>query len=320
MNCNPQALLAATLLLLPSGWLAADPIDRAKIAADARWVVHLDVDALRASRIGTNLLQGIVADQAASIKARASLDLPGIIRGTRSLTIYGADYESGSQGRGILLWQGAVEIEQIATAYLIQQAEAAKSGGSSIHRIREKPFPIYSLGDDIHAAVRPGGGLILGRSIDQIDNAARVLDGEANSLSTSNSFTSFPPLAGNFFFLAFAGAFGDDVRIHAQANVLKLTNGGRLAIGEQAGNLEIELILDARDDEATANIQQVAQGMLALAILTQGSNPELQDLMRRAAVTVDGRQVRMRLSIPADLAERQIEAGQPDAAADSSNK
>lgn len=303
---QPRAALLTAVLFAGLVAAPADPLNRAQVPADARWVVHLDVDALRASQIGTNLLQGIVADEAAKVKAKASLDLPGIVRGTRALTIYGADYESGSQGKGILLWQGVAEIEQIANAYLIQQAEAAKSGGSEIKRVQEKPFPVYAIGDDIHAAVRPGTGLILGRSVDQIETAVKVLEGKANSLSGSTAFNNFPSLSGNILFLAFTDAFGKDANIPAQANVLKLTNGGRLAISEVAGRVEIQLILNARDEEATANIQQVVQGILALATLTQSENPELQDLIRRTTLKVEGRQVLLNLSVPLDVVSKQI--------------
>lgn len=301
----------ATVLLLGVASGHADPLNRANVPADARWVVHLDVDALRNSRVGTNILQGVVADKAADVQASASLDLPGIIRGTRALTIYGADYESGSEGKGILLWQGITEIEQIASAYLIQQAEAGTAGGSKIHRVQEKPFPIYSVGDDIHAAVRPGTGLILGKSIEQIATAAAVLDGKVKNLAGTTTFLNFPKLEGSILFLA----FGKDANIHPQANVLKLTNGGRLAIGERNGHLNIELILDARDDEATANIQQVVQGMIALATLTQSENPELQNLIRGTSVKVAGRQVLLNLSVPLEVVNQQLPAAEDKAAA-----
>lgn len=298
--------VTAIVLLIGAG-SHAETLQRSSVPASSKWVLHLDVDALRKSKIGEGIMAGVVSEQAEAVQQTANLDLPGIIRGTHSITIYGADYESGSKGKGILLWKGDREIEQIASAFLIQQAEATKAGGGNIKRIQNKPYPIYSIDEDMHAAVISGKGLILGRSVDQLEAAVKVLNGEANSLLGTKAFTEYPKLTGGFFLMAFAESFGDSADMPPQAQVLKLADGGRIAMGEVNQDLRLQLILRARTDDGTQQIQQVIQGLLALATLGLGEEPELQTIIRATQVKADHRQVKLDLTIPFEQAVKQIE-------------
>ena len=89
--------------------------------------------------------------------------------------------------------------------------------------------------------------------------------------------------------------------------MLKLTDGGRFAIGEVGENLQIQLVLRARDEDVTQQIQQVAQGLLALATLSLGEEPELQSVLRATKVEVDGRLVKVDLAVPLEMALEQMD-------------
>lgn len=287
-----------------------DTLPRESVPAGSKWVLHIDMDGLRNSEIGDGLMKGIVADQADRVKKKTKLDLPAILNSSHSITIYGSDYESGAEGKGILLWRGDSEIEQIANAFLIQQAEATKAGEGSVKRVQENPFPIYSIDDEVRAAVVPGKGLILGRSQKQIADAVEVLNGNAKSLVSTESFKDYPELSGGFFLMAYAESFGESANVPPQAEVLKLTDGGRIAIGEENQNLLVQLILRARSEEVTQQIQQVIQGLLALATLSLGEEPGLQSIIRATRVNVDGRKVKLDLTFPLEEAMKQIEKTQ----------
>ncbi len=297
-------------LLLSVVCSPAETLQRSSVPANSKWVLHLDVDALRKSKIGEGIMAGVVQEQAKAVQEKANLDLPGIIRGTHSITIYGADYESGSEGKGILLWKGNPEIEQIANAFLIQQAEATKEGEGNITQIQAKPYPIYSIDDDMHAAVIAGKGLILGRSTNQIKAAVKVLNDGGGSLAGTTAFTEYPKLSGGFFLMAYAESFSAGANMPPQAQVLKLADGGRIALGEENQNLKFQLILRARSEEVTQQIQQVIQGLLALTTLGLGDEPALQQIVRASKVKVDGRRVEFELVVPLDEAVRQIEKKQ----------
>ncbi len=293
-------------LALAAATLTGAPLERSQVAADAKWLLHLDVEALLKSQLGAGLTKAVVAEAGDDLKEDAGLDLPAIIRNTGAIMAYGTDYKSGKDGKGILIWQGSKEIEQIASAFLVQQAEAAKAGAGNVKVVRSGSQPVYAFGDDMHVQVRPGGGLILGRTVAQIDDATQVLDGRAPSLKDRATFAEYSALPGGFFFLALAEGFNQNAEVPPQASVLKLADGGRIALGEADGKLRLQLTLKAQSEEVTQQIQQVVQGLLAIVTMTQTEAPELQEMIRGTKVNADGKRVTVDLTIPTEAALKQI--------------
>jgi len=306
------SLSLAAVLALGATPLQSAPLDRSQVAADAKWLLHLDFEALLKSQLGARLEKIIMAEAGADLKEDANLDLSAILKSTRSVMAYGTDYKSGKDGKGVLIWQGSKEIEQIASAFLVQQAEATKAGQGNVKLARDGALPVYAFGEDMHVVVRPGGGLILGRALDQIDDATKVLESKAPSLKDKATFSEYSPLPGGFFFLALADGFNQVADVPPQASVLKLTEGGRIALGEAGGKLRLELTLKAQSAEVTQQIQQVVQGLLAVATLAQSEEPEIQELIRGTKVRVEDRRVTLDLAVPIEAALKQLDEHHDD--------
>jgi hypothetical protein len=300
----PLSLAAAAAFGLAP--LTAAPLDRSQVAADAKWLLHLDFEALLKSQLGARLEKMIVAEAGEDLK-EANLDLSAILKGTKSVMAYGTDFNSGKDGKGVLVWQGAKEIEQLVSGLLVQQAEATKAGQGNVKLVRDGAHPIHAFGEDMHVMAWPEGGLILGRAVDQIDEAIKVLEKKAPSLKDKPIFADYAPLPGGFFFLALADGFNQAADVPPQASVLKLTDGGRLALGEADGKLRLQLTLKAQSDEITQQIQQVVQGLLAVATLSQSQQPELQELIRGAKVNSEKKRVTLDLAIPIEAALKQLD-------------
>lgn len=307
--------LAAAGLILSTPALNAAPLDRAQVAADAKWLLHLDVEALLKSQLGNSLMKSVVAEAGKDLKEDAGLDLSKILQSTTSIMAYGTDFNSGKDGKGVLVWQGSKEIEQIASGFLVQQAEAAKAGGGNVKLVRTGDQPVYAFGEDMHVMVRPGGGLILGRAVDQIDAATQVMESKAPSLKGQTTFAEYAALPGGFFFLALADGFNQAANVPPQASVLKLTDGGRLALGEAGGKLHLQLTLKAQSAELTQQIQQVVQGLLAIVTMSQSEAPELQEVIRATRINTEDKRVTLELAIPIEAALKQLNERQDGAAA-----
>lgn len=301
-----SASLAAALVL-GAAQLQSAPLDRSQVAADAKWLLHLDFEALLKTQLGAQLEKMILAEAGEDLKEDANLDLSAILKSTRSVMAYGTDYKSGKDGKGVLIWQGAKEIEQIVSGLLVQQAEAAKTGEGGVKRVRDGAQPVHAFGEDMHVMAWPAGGLILSRAVDQIDEAVRVMEGKAASLKDKPTFSEYAPLPGGFFFLALADGFNQAAEVPPQASVLKLTEGGRLALGEAEGKLRLQLTLKAQSVEVTQQIQQVVQGLLAIATLSQGEAPELQELIRATKINTEDKRVTLDLAIPVEAALKQLD-------------
>ena len=144
----------------------------------------------------------------------------------------------------------------------MQQAEAGKSGQGGIKAVREGADPVYAVGSNVFVAVRPGRGILVSPKFGEIDDACNVIDGKTPSLTDKVAFSEYAALPGGFFFLALAEGFAQNAGLPAQAEVLKLAEGGRVALGEEADKLQLSLNLKAQTAEGATQIQQVLQGQV----------------------------------------------------------
>lgn len=290
--------------------LTAAPLQRSLVAADAKWVLHVDMESLQKSKLGASLLKVAMDEVGADLKEGMHIDVPAIVAQTGSITAYGADFKPGPAGRGVLIWQGSKEVEQVVTGLLVQQAEAGKSGQGGIKAVREGADPVYAVGSNVFVAVRPGRGILVSPKLEEIDDASRVMDGKTPSLVEKAVFSEYAVLPGGFFFLALAEGFAQNAGLPAQAEVLKLAEGGRVALGEEADKLQLSLNLKAQTAEGATQIQQVLQGLVALASLAHVEEPELiqmKEWIRGTLVAVKEKMVTLDLNVPVDAVLKQLQ-------------
>jgi hypothetical protein len=116
---------------------------------------------------------------------------------------------------------------------------------------------------------------------------------------------NYPAVNNSFFFLALAdtGSAGD--RLPAHAKILQKADGGRLAVGESGDKILFNLALRAKGD-AVAEMQQVAQGLIAFAKLAHQDNKDLSFLVDSAAVSTNNNYVSVQLSFPLDRAMKKV--------------
>ncbi|MES2709699.1 MAG: hypothetical protein V4726_24080 [Verrucomicrobiota bacterium] len=301
-------------ITLFSGSLMAAPLQRTQVSADAKWLVHLDMDALRKSTFGSTILQFALTQAGDTLKREMKIDLPALVAQTGSITVYGNDFKpglNGPNGRGVLIFQGSKAVEQVVSGILIQQAEAAKAGQGSVKALSEGLDPVYSVMPNLFVAVRPGQGILVSPKPDQIEEACRIIEGKAPSLEGTTTFSEYATLPGGFFFLALAEGFARDAGLPPQAQVLKLAEGGRIALGESTDKLQLSVSLKAQTTEGAVQIQQVVQGLIALASLADVDEPELIEVKKwvgGAKVDAKEKLVSLNLAVPVAAALKQLSA------------
>jgi hypothetical protein len=172
--------------------------------------------------------------------------------------------------------------------------------------LQEKPFGLYSFRNQVFLAPNVGNAVLVAKSRDLLEQAREVALNQADNLSKSSSFKDYPALAEKVFFTAMAEGFNDAADIPPQAQVLRETKGGRLALGEKDQNLFVNLVFKAKDDEASTKIQQVLQGIVALVSLSQ-PDKEITDLANNSKIGAAGRNVSVDLKFPAAKAIKKID-------------
>jgi len=273
--------------------LFAGPVDQSKIAADAKWVVHLDFEALRKSKVGSHLITGLLQPKIEGNhfikKANLSINLTNI----SSLTAYGPQFEK--DGEGILLLSTTADVKKDMDT-LVGMASLSENEKKDVTMVQQKPFPLYNVKDDIFIAPLTGNTVILAKSREQIDSARELAGGKGESLAKAQVFKDYPDAA-NAFILVMAKGFNDSAKIPPQAQVLRETEGGRLAIGEKDQNLFLNLMFKGKDEESSTKIQQVLQGIVALVSMSQ-QNKDVTDLASATKIASEGRNVSVTLQFP----------------------
>ncbi|HTG43351.1 MAG TPA: hypothetical protein VK633_02345 [Verrucomicrobiae bacterium] len=279
----------------------AAPLDKLKVATTAKWLVHLDIDALRSSALGNYLITDLLNPALEDMDELKNLNLSMNISNISSVTAYGPAFEKNADGVLLVSTSANVkkDLDTVAGMFLLSAGT-----NSPFVLIENKPLPLYSFYKSVYFAPI-GDTLIVAKSKDQIERAHDVLRGKAESLAKMSSFQEFPATQNGFFFLAMAEGFNGNAAMPPQAQILKETQGGRLAVGERGKNLFVNLVFQGKDDLATTKIQQVLQGLVALVSLSQ-NDADITQLAGATKIAADGKNVMVSVEYPVTKAIEKI--------------
>jgi len=214
-----------------------------------------------------------------------------------SITVYGTDYQS-PRDNSVLMIKTDPDLQ---TAFVGVMAGLALAGTNApVKQTQVGPVTFYSLKDQVFFAVLPGKLVAVGKSRGIVQKAADVLAGKAANLKSSKVFSEFADVKKTFFFFGVAEAFNSDAVVAPQAKLLQMADGGRVVLGEHADQLFLDLALKAKSSEIVTQMQQVVQGIIALASLGQPENKDLAQLVQAVKVSADDRIVNVSVEYPVD--------------------
>jgi len=173
--------------------------------------------------------------------------------------------------------------------------------------LQQQPYLLYCFNKDVFIAPKVADTVLIAKSQEQIDNARDVLMGKAKTLAQNSEFGGYPETP-NGFFVGMADGFNDaEHHMPPQAQVLKEARGGRVALGETDRSLFVNLVFRGKDEEGSAKIQQVLQGLVALVSLSQ-QDKDITDLANATKVSLQGRNVIVDVHCPSNELIEKIEA------------
>ena len=292
-----KATLFACGLLASAFSLPATQLQRADVAANSVWVLHVNCDTLRPTAIGKHILAELEKPEAqaklAVFQNMFSFDLRTQLHG---LTLYSA---GSTPQDGVLLVYADFDADKLTTL-----AKAANDSRNSTHN----GHTIYNWVDDnkkahhgekqrVYASIQ-GNRIIFGQHESAVSQALDVLDGSVQNLSTGNAF---PQLGGadDTSFLAGAARKLDLLQSDPNAAIFRLSKGIRLQIGEVQQHLIGTLTLEANDEEVAGSMMAIAQGMVGLMKL-QKDKPEATKFLQAINLKQDGASLVLSLNVPTD--------------------
>jgi hypothetical protein len=265
MNRLAPIFLSA-LVLAPA--VRADGLHKDRVPSAARWVVHLDIEALRKSRLYDVVREESTKDGSegldaglAHIRAFAGLD-PTV--DLKSITLY-CTVKSEKGCVALLSGNGNVDgaLQKLQT---MEHYRTTVIGSYALHTWGGDHDTWYAY------ANRTEGSderlLVASQDTDQLVHAIALLQGGGETIASAPRapFLALPS-AGSILYAAAGESLNELGEIEPMSAVAKLARTVVLDVGEDRDGLFAHAALDTRKPEDAQRIQQVLQGAVALVAL-----------------------------------------------------
>ena len=287
-----KTLLSIVALALSLATGQAATIDKANISKDAKFVVHLDLDAFRASKIGITLLEKIREDE-----GRKKLDALVEIIGFDPLTaIHGATmFGTGEEDDGIIVMKHKADnAKLLAFMKLDEHYRKTEHGKHEIHGVGDRSDGergYISFVNDTTAVLAPSRELV-GVGID-------LVNGKGAAIKVPSSLQSAGKKTKNAFLVAYANV--EDLKDYIDnESVNKMAKRAALSLGESDEKLILSISVDALDTDAAENMESMVNGLIGFAKLSQNENPEVKDILKGLKVTRNEANVSVHFSVGVD--------------------
>ena len=286
--------MAMALVLGLAPLSRAEPLELKRVAADAKWVVHVDVDALRASTVAQKAYQKCLemhkgAEKMMDMGCRMigmdpRKDLHGV-------TIYGKDTD---KEHGVMILHA--DVNQKLLLEMVKKAPEHKAtayGSYELHSWMHKGWKKESR--MVTGVFYKPNVLVFAGCDEAVKAALDVLDGKSAGITDRES-----PLAGRLMpgsiFIARAAAINPKTR----CPVLQQAESFRIALGENKGESFYRARLVMKSTEAVDQLKAINEGFRALVSLRHGSDAQVMKLIGGLKTTSEGTTINIRWSASAD--------------------
>lgn len=291
-----SCVVAAGLSLSAVASVVADPLDTARVPADSKWVIHIDMDAAKKSKSWKELydrllLQGEFVEKVTELEQLFNASFPDDIHG---ITLYGPTF---GEKDGVVLIHADVGRKQV------EQMLTLAPGYSST---RHGDYQVLSWDDK--GKINFGGFFsdsvfLIGQDKDRVGAVFDVLANKAASLKGDANLVKGAK-GGVMFYVA-----GDELAKLRQMQavrspLLAQMKSAWIGLVEDKDDLVLKLNVQANDAATAQKMQQAAEGLRALLNLgaaepdAKPGVKKLAELVAGAQLKVDGNTVSTDLRIP----------------------
>ena len=300
-------LAVCSLASMPAARAAFSP---ALVPADARWVVYADMNAVRESAVGKELLAAAQKAQPEVMGGHIAIDAQRVLSTVGTITAYGSNLSADSKLLdGTLIAQGTPELRKIAESLLLQ---ATIANPKAVTEITDLPFPAYGIMSgpggakekqpDLIIAFPPEPIVLVSKSRSQLTKARNLFLGSGESLAKSPSSTLAKLLAGakNSFLCGASLVPSEKIfpDTAPQARILQMATSGSLAFGENGAETTAHAQLNASSPASAEKLRKILEGMTAMLSLTESTDKQLTDFLNATTVTKEGDTVTLDISYP----------------------
>jgi hypothetical protein len=263
-------LVALAMVLMPQA-VSAGGLDKSQVPADAKWVAHLDVEALLDSQVGGFALdQGGERLRAKMAKFAQVFGFDPIID-LRSVTLFGTEH---GPAQAVGLVRAKVDQEKLQTLLQANKGyERLLEGERIVHRWTQNPEDAEDDGVR-HGTFYEDDLTLIARSKEALLGAVAVLEGKRASLATKDSGL-VPDIPAGAFVVVAAHQIVAPAGSEPWAEMVRSVS----VVGGEHDNVVFGRAIAGLDEERNAqHVRQMLQGLLSLATLRLERSPEIQAL------------------------------------------
>lgn len=289
-----RVLSAITTAVICSTLTAvAGPLVKAQIPATAKWVMHVDIDRLANSQTCAVLTNNPATGKAfLNAVARYRALLGGDpLHDLRQVTLYGEDVTGN---RGVALVAGNLRPDTITrNLSTYPQYRTTPYGSWTLQKWRDR-----ASGMEMNACLYSSRLLVIGSDESGVAGALNVLSGAKANMDKGRGTLALPKPRDGVFVTAASRGYTGSEQEPLKAMILRNTESAALQIGEKAGKVDADLLLNAVSPEAAQQIEQILNGLILTATLADDSTG-LARLAGMSEVSCENRSVGLQLHCPA---------------------
>jgi hypothetical protein len=277
----------------------ADTLNRRDVAANAQWVVHLDVDALWKTDVADQFIKPLLS------KDRVQRELKNIhaaigVDPTKDLygaTLYGINFKPK---QGVLLIRAGLKTEAFE-AFLAKQPDYKTSDyhGHQLHSWTDKHHGhkgtvIACVFNTAKSSETRGVQLVIAHRMADMKQGLDVLEGRSPNLADSKSplVSELTDVIGKEKPVVVIGVRGlDKAALPFKSPVVRQCDRAAVALGEHDGELTLHGQITAKSQASAADMQEVIEGLAALGRLAADKNKELRKVLSAVDVSHEGKTV-----------------------------
>ena len=285
-----KTLFSMVALAMSVAAVQAAKIDKANISNDAKFVVHLDLDAFRASKIGITLLEKIRKDEGGE-KLNALAELIGFdpLSAIHGATMFG----NGEEDNGILVVKHKADnTKLLAFMKLDEHYRKTEHGKHEIHGAGDRGDGKRGYVSFVNAttAVLAASRELAAEGIDLVNGKGAAVKQIPTSLVSADK------KAKNAFLVAYASV--EDLKEHIDnETVNQMAKRVAFVMGESDEKFILSISVDALDADAAENMENMVNGLIGFARLSQDENPEVKDILKGLKVTRNEENVSVHFSV-----------------------
>ncbi|MHC4399953.1 MAG: hypothetical protein ACYTG0_09760 [Planctomycetota bacterium] len=289
--------LAAWFIVAGLGPLAvADPLDSKQVSADARWLVHVDVDALKTGTVPRAIaaLWSKMPSASRDLKTLSQVIGMDPTEDLRSVTIYG---ERFTETAGVVIVRAKVDRERLMTFLRLRPGYRTDThAGRELITWTENP-----PGRDEHTVTGcffEPTVVVFGREEAAVRKALDVLGGTSAGLGEGASL-AFPHTPAGTMIQARAIGL-DDEELPFQSPLLRKSQSFTVALGEHSGEAFVVATMATGSEAIADQMQKIVDGLLAMVELQFDADERATRLLEAIDVSANGSAVTVKFRGKAD--------------------